>query len=435
MEMNESRPLKLFGRGLLLLLAVAATASVVAKNDGSKKSVHNAQPAKTYTGSVYNKNGKSIPNVDIAVEDGLTNADGIFVTKQRYGTTYAVVADGHSIYWGILKADIQNVCRLDNAGQTSPYGFKNPHVVVNGKYINGCNLNNYSPEQMTVIRSTDNPLNDYAGEIMKRYAVTGRSIMKRGIVFVKFNERVRFVRPDRKGTYTIRVTDKDGNPIEGAHICIHRTYTNGQGGYSVQAYAGDMLAVGKRRYMSQCQEFGEMPTVDVEIKPNANRKSAEIGTEPENDNAVTRTAVMPKFRNGDLSTFRNWVRYNMRHHYRYPRNRTLDSSYPQLFMASRNRPLVSSYYQHPMYSIRVRFVIDYDGTLTDINVLKSNNPITAKVIVETLKTSPRWSPGRDINGENVRVRYTMNFRFAKDAAESYDIQRSRVLESESWGEN
>lgn len=88
-----------------------------------------------------------------------------------------------------------------------------------------------------------------------------------------------------------------------------------------------------------------------------------------------------------------------------------------------------------MYSIRVRFVIDYDGTLTDINVLKSNNPITAKVIVETLKTSPRWSPGRDINGENVRVRYTMNFRFAKDAAESYDIQRSRVLESESWGEN
>lgn len=410
MKMNESRPLKLFGRGLLLLLAVAATASVVAKNDGSKKSVHNAQPAKTYTGSVYNKNGKSIPNVDIAVEDGLTNADGIFVTKQRYGTTYAVVADGHSIYWGILKADMQNVCRLDNAGQTPPYGFKNPHVVVNGKYINGCNLNNYSPERVTVIRSTDNPLNDYAGEIMKRYAVTGRSIMKRGIVFVKFNERVRFVRPDRKGTYTIRVTDNDGNPIEGAHICIHRTYTNGQGGYSVQASAGDMLAVGKRRYMSQCQEFGEMPTVDVEIKPNDNQKSAEIWIEPENDNAVTKAAVMPKFRNGDLSTFRNWMRHNWK------------------------QPQETRYYQ-PIVSVRVQFVIDYDGALTDIKVLETNNNVIARSIVETIKTSPKWAPGRDVNGENVRIKYNMNFKFAKYAAESYDIQRARVLESESWGEN
>ncbi len=431
MRMSDSKRFKLFGRGLLLLLAVAAATSVTAKNDKLKKAVCNAQHAKTYIGTVCNKDDKPIRDVDIAVEEGRTNADGVFVTKQPYGTAYAVICNGQSIYWGVLKADTKNICRLGDGAQTPPYGFQDPHVVVNGRYINGCNLNNYTPDQVTVRFSTDSPFGMRVGKIMKRYAITARSVMKRGVVFVRFNERTRFVGPNQTGTYTIRVTDTDGNPIEGAHICIHRTYTDRNGCYSVQASAGDMMAVGKRKYLSQCHELGEILTGNIAIEPNGNRRDMKKGVEPENDNAVTKTAVMPKFRNGNLNTFRNWMIYNrkktMATQLRLPPNEDLESQ----FYANQSDPMKMHHTQPTSY-VRVQFVIDYDGTLTDIKILKSNNANIARSIVETLKTSPKWAPGRDATGENVRVRYSMTFKYMKYCAESYDVQRARRLESESW---
>lgn len=433
--MSDPRCFKLFGRGLvLLLLLVSVASSATAKNGGQKKSVRNSRAATTYAGSVCNKDEKPVRDVDIAVEEGRTNADGVFVTKQPYGTTYAIVCEGHSIYWGTLRADTHNICRLGDGAQKPPYGFRNPHVVVNGRYINGCNLNNYAPEQVTVQFSTDSPFGMRVGNIMKRYAITARSVMKRGVAFVVFNEKTHFVSPNRKGTYTIRVTDADGNPIEGAHICIHRTYTDKNGCYSVKASAGDMMVVGKKKYFSQCRELGEAETGNIAIERNNNRNDAENGVEPENDNAVTKAAVMPKFRNGNLSTFRNWVAYNQKmpktSRLRLPPNAGLETQIHTYLSNS-----VGMRYTPPSSHVRVQFVIDYDGTLTDIKVLKSNNADIARSIVETLKASPKWAPGRDANGENVRVRYRMTWRFIKDYAESYDQQRAKRMESESWGEN
>lgn len=435
MKTNESRLLKMFGRGLLLLLlAVAATASVTAK-DGAKKSVRNAQPVRIYKGSVLNKKDKMVSHVDVAVEEGRTNADGVFVTKQPYGTTYAVVCDGHEIYWGTLKADAQNVCRLDNTAQTLlPCGFKNPNVVVNGKYVRGCNLNNYMPEQVTVTYSADTPFSDRVGRIMKKYAVSAQSIMKRGIVFVDFDRKVGFVKSGRKGTYTIQVTDADGNPIKGAHVCIHRTYTDANGSYSVRASEGDMLAVGKRKYKSQCRALGKTPRVDVRMKWNGKWESAENWMFPTGDNAVTRTAVMPKFRNGNLSTFLNWVRYTRHENALSMINNRMNyqSEYQDNMITRRN--MVTHWYNHPVRNVQVQFVIDYDGTLTDIEVVKSDNTIIARSIVEALKKSPKWSPGRDANGEAVRVKYKVNFSFWRYLAEDYDKERARTMESESWGD-
>lgn len=432
MKTNESRLLKMFGRGLLLLLlAVAATASVTAK-DGAKKSVRNAQPVRIYKGSVLNKKDKMVSHVDVAVEEGRTNADGVFVTKQPYGTTYAVVCDGHEIYWGTLKADAQNVCRLDNTAQTLlPCGFKNPNVVVNGKYVRGCNLNNYTPEQVTVTYSADTPFSDRVGRIMKKYAVSAQSIMKRGIVFVDFDRKVGFVKSGRKGTYTIRVTDADGNPIEGAHVCIHRTYTDANGSYSVQASEGDMLAVGKRKYKSQCRALGDTPRVDVRMKWNGKWESAENWMFPTGDNAVTKTAVMPKFRNGNLSTFHNWIRYT-RHEkiMSVLNNNSVNDDVHQHYGSN----MLSSHYHHPVTCVKVQFVIDYDGTLTDIKVVESDNQTIAMSYIEILKQSPKWSPGRNENGEAVRVRYTMTFKVVKDLAEDYDKVRARRMESQSWGD-
>ncbi len=421
----------MLGRGLLLLLAVAVTASVTAGNGGAKKSVRNEQSGKTYTGSVHNKKGKPVSSVDVAVEAGRTNADGVFVTKQTYGTTYAVVCDGHATYWGTLRADAQNVCRLDNVGQTSSFGFKNPNVIVNGKYVRGCNLNNYLPEQVTVTYSSDKPFSDRVGKVMKKYAISAQSIMKRGIVFVDFNEKVRFVKPDRKGTYTIRVTDADGNPIEGARICMHRTYTDRAGSYSVRASAGDVLALGKRKYKSQNHELGEAQTMDATMKWNGKWKSAENWMFPHGDNAVTRTAVMPKFRNGNLSTFRNWIRYTRQENAISKLN--VESELKPVHHQHYGNVLLTSHY-NPRTHVKVQFVIDYDGTLTGIKVLESDSQSVARSLIETLKKSPKWSPGRDVNGETVRVRYNMSFVFINEWAEDYDIERSRKNESESWGE-
>ncbi|MHA6248843.1 energy transducer TonB [Pontibacter sp. CAU 1760] len=60
----------------------------------------------------------------------------------------------------------------------------------------------------------------------------------------------------------------------------------------------------------------------------------------------------------------------------------------------------------------ITFVIEKDGTVTDVTTVKRLSPETdeeARRVVEL--TSGNWSPGQQ-NGETVRVKYTIPVRFA-----------------------
>ena len=58
----------------------------------------------------------------------------------------------------------------------------------------------------------------------------------------------------------------------------------------------------------------------------------------------------------------------------------------------------------------VTCVIDHDGSVTDVKVVKSVDPSLDKEALRVVKRMPKWEPGRQ-NGKTVRVKYTMPVNF------------------------
>ena len=58
----------------------------------------------------------------------------------------------------------------------------------------------------------------------------------------------------------------------------------------------------------------------------------------------------------------------------------------------------------------VTFVVERDGSITDVRVVKSVDPSLDKEAVRVTKAMPRWIPGKQ-NGSAVRVKYTLPVTF------------------------
>ncbi len=56
------------------------------------------------------------------------------------------------------------------------------------------------------------------------------------------------------------------------------------------------------------------------------------------------------------------------------------------------------------------FVVERDGSVTDVKVARSIDPSLDKEAVRVLKQMPRWNPGKQ-NGASVRVKYTVPVTF------------------------
>ncbi len=107
--------------------------------------------------------------------------------------------------------------------------------------------------------------------------------------------------------------------------------------------------------------------------------------EIEDDQPFIKVEKMPSFQGGDLNKCRNWVQERVR--------------YPQI--AQENG--VSG-------KVVLSFVVEKDGTLTNIEVLQSPDRSLADEAVRVLKTSPKWEPGQQRN-QPVRVKYTLPVDF------------------------
>lgn len=59
----------------------------------------------------------------------------------------------------------------------------------------------------------------------------------------------------------------------------------------------------------------------------------------------------------------------------------------------------------------VSFVVERDGSITDVQVARSKDPSLDKEAVRVVKSMPKWNPGKQ-NGSTVRVKYNLpvNFR-------------------------
>ena len=56
------------------------------------------------------------------------------------------------------------------------------------------------------------------------------------------------------------------------------------------------------------------------------------------------------------------------------------------------------------------FVVERDGSISDVKVVKSIDPSLDKEAVRVLKSMPKWIPGKQ-NGSPVRVKYTVPVTF------------------------
>ena len=105
----------------------------------------------------------------------------------------------------------------------------------------------------------------------------------------------------------------------------------------------------------------------------------------EEETPFIRVEKMPSFQGGDLSTFRSWVQGKLH--------------YPQI--AQENG--ISG-------RVVLSFVIEKDGTLTNIEVLQAPDRSLSEEAVRVLETSPKWEPGMQSN-KAVRVKYTLPVDF------------------------
>ena len=119
------------------------------------------------------------------------------------------------------------------------------------------------------------------------------------------------------------------------------------------------------------EEGMEIETTVVEVEEE----------EIEEDQPFIKVEKMPSFRGGDLNTFRNWVQGKLR--------------YPQIAQENgiSGRVIMS-------------FVIERDGTLTNIEILQSPDRSLAEEATRVVKGSPKWEPGMQRN-QAVRVKYTL----------------------------
>jgi protein TonB len=90
---------------------------------------------------------------------------------------------------------------------------------------------------------------------------------------------------------------------------------------------------------------------------------------------------MPSFQGGDINVFRNWVQSEL--------------VYPRL--ASEN---------NIQGTVTLQFVIERDGSLTNIQVIASPDKSLTDEAIRVLNSSPKWSPGKQRN-QPVRVAYTL----------------------------
>ena len=95
--------------------------------------------------------------------------------------------------------------------------------------------------------------------------------------------------------------------------------------------------------------------------------------------------TMPTFQGGDLNTFRNWVQSNVR--------------FPQIALENGIQG-----------NVVVKFVVEKDGKLSNIQVLQSPDKTLSEAAIQVLQKSPKWKPGKQRN-KPVRVTYTLPISF------------------------
>ena len=120
---------------------------------------------------------------------------------------------------------------------------------------------------------------------------------------------------------------------------------------------------------------------------------AKADSPKDGDDAFLIVEQMPTFRGGDLNTFRDWVKLNVK----YP---------------------VDMHKQGVEGRVVATFIINRDGSLSDVKILQSPEAEFSREVLRVLGRSPKWTPGQQ-KGKTVRVKYTIPVDFRIPAGREY----------------
>jgi protein TonB len=109
---------------------------------------------------------------------------------------------------------------------------------------------------------------------------------------------------------------------------------------------------------------------------------------PGSDEPFSLVEFMPRFRGGDLNTFREWV--IRRTH--YPQEAIDKGIKGKVFLT---------------------FIVEPDGSVSNVTVVQGVHPLIDNEAVKAIESSPAWSPGLQ-RGQPVRVRFSMYVNFTSN---------------------
>lgn len=111
----------------------------------------------------------------------------------------------------------------------------------------------------------------------------------------------------------------------------------------------------------------------------------EVQEEAKEEEVFLVVEEMPSFGSGDANGFRTWVSQNMK----YPEVAAENGIQGRVF---------------------VQFVVEADGRLTNVRVIRGVDPALDKEAIRVIESSPKWNPGKQ-RGKPVRVSYTFPITF------------------------
>ena len=205
------------------------------------------------------------------------------------------------------------------------------------------------------------------------------------------------------------ILDKEDQPLPGAIIVVKGTQTGttttAQGEFRIMAPAGselDFSFMGFKKASLKMPEQGFVRVVmakenasepslarrvsgDIGRLEMAHRAESEILTNSLKDSVFTVVATNPQFPGG-IKAMYQFVQDNMK----YP--------------AAARRAKVQG-------KVFLTFVVNADGSIQDIKVLKGMGFGTDEEAIRIMKNTPKWKPGSKENGEKVRVKYNLPINF------------------------
>jgi periplasmic protein TonB len=103
------------------------------------------------------------------------------------------------------------------------------------------------------------------------------------------------------------------------------------------------------------------------------------------DGTFMEVEEMPQFRGGDINKFREWVQKKTK----YPETATINGIHGKVY---------------------ITFIVENDGTVSNVTVAKGVDPLIDDEAVKAVKSSPKWTPGKQ-RGKPVRVAYVIMLNF------------------------